>query len=38
MEELNTIKKEYKPGDTVTATVVRNGKTLSLKLTFTEQR
>lgn len=38
MEELNTIKKEYKPGDTVTVTVVRNGKTLSLKLTFTEQR
>lgn len=38
MEELNTIKKEYKPGDTVTVTVVRNGKTQSLKLTFTEQR
>jgi serine protease Do len=38
MDELNTVKKQYKPGDTVTITVVRNGKTLSIKLTFSEQR
>lgn len=38
MEELNSVKKEYKAGDTVTVTVVRNGKTLNLKLTFSEQR
>lgn len=38
MNELNTIKKQYKPGDTVTLTVVRGGKTLNLKLTFTEQQ
>lgn len=38
MEEVNKVKKQYKPGDTVTITVVRNGKTVSLKLTFTEQR
>lgn len=38
MEEVNTAKKQYKSGDTVTVTVVRNGKTLSLKLTFSEQR
>lgn len=38
MKDLNTIKKNYKPGDTVTVTVVRNGKALNLRLTFTEQR
>lgn len=38
MEEVNTIKKQYKPGDTLTVTVVRNGKTLNLKLTLSEQR
>jgi serine protease Do len=38
MSELNTVKKQYKPGNTVTITVFRNGKTLKLKLTFTEQR
>lgn len=38
MEELNTVKKQYKPGDTVTVKVARNDRTLSLKLTFSEQR
>jgi serine protease Do len=36
MKELNSIKKLYKPGDTVNVVVVRDNKRLTLKLTFTE--
>lgn len=38
MQEVNAVKKQHKPGDTITVTVVRDGKTLSLKLTLSEQR
>jgi serine protease Do len=38
LQDLNTVKKCYKAGDTVKATVVRGKKTINLKLTFTEER
>lgn len=38
MKELETVKKNYKAGDTVTVELVRDGEKLSLKLTFTEAK
>lgn len=38
MKELNAIKQKYKPGDTVKAVIVRNGKKIQIKLTFTEAK
>ncbi len=38
MNDLNIIKKSYKSGDTVNAVVVREGKKINLKLTFSEER
>ena len=38
MRELENIKKGYKPGDTVDVTVVREGREVGLKLTFTEEK
>ena len=38
MKELEEVKKAYKAGDTVDVTVVRNGKEIKMKLTFTEEK
>jgi serine protease Do len=38
LQKLNAVKKRYKAGDTVMATVVRGQKTINLKLTFAEER
>jgi serine protease Do len=38
MKSLETVKKLYKAGDTVNAIVVREGKKINLKLTFSEER
>jgi serine protease Do len=38
IKDLDTVKESYKPGDTVTVTVVRDGKKLNLKLTFGEEK
>lgn len=38
MKELDNIKENYKAGDTVKVTVVRNGKKLTLSLTFSEEQ
>lgn len=38
MKELNAVKQKYKPGDTVKAVIVRNGKKYQIKLTFTEAK
>jgi serine protease Do len=38
MQALNTVKKRYKAGDTVTAAVARGGRTINLKVTFGEER
>jgi serine protease Do len=38
LQELNSVKKRYKAGNTVQATVVRGEKTINLKVTFTEER
>lgn len=38
MTEVDNIKENYKAGDTVKATVVRNGKKLNLSLTFSEEQ
>lgn len=37
MKDLDAIKKNYKAGDTVDAVVVREGKNVNLKLTFSEE-
>ena len=36
--DLDSIKTAYKAGDTVNATIVRNGVTMTLKITFTEEK
>ncbi|MCR4435225.1 MAG: trypsin-like peptidase domain-containing protein [Clostridiales bacterium] len=38
MKDIDTIKKNYKAGDTVNAVVVRNGERIKLSLTFSEER
>ena len=38
MKDLDSIKKPYKAGQTVTAVIMRNGKKMELKLTFTEEK
>ena len=38
MKELEDVKKGYKAGDTVDVTVVRDGREIDLKLTFTEEK
>lgn len=38
MQDLDNIKKGYKPGDSVNVIVVRQGKEINLKLTFTEEK
>ena len=38
MDEINEIKKNYKAGDSVSVTVVRNGKKVNLTLTFAEEK
>lgn len=38
MKELDNVKEKYKAGDSVKATVVRNGKKLTLSLTFSEEQ
>jgi serine protease Do len=38
MKDLDAIKKSYKAGQTVSAVIVRDGKNISLKITFTEQK
>lgn len=38
MKEVDNIKKNYKAGDTVEVTVVRNGNEVKLSLTFSEER
>lgn len=38
VKDLDTVKEAYKPGDTVTVTVVRDGKKLNLSLTFGEEK
>lgn len=38
MKDIETIKKNYKAGDSVSVTVVRNGKKLNLTLTFAEEK
>jgi len=38
MDEVEEIKKKHKAGDTVSVTIVRNNKELTLKLTFSEER
>lgn len=38
MADVNEIKENYKAGDTVKAVVVRNGKKITLTLTFTEEQ
>ncbi|MGE5557424.1 MAG: S1C family serine protease [Bacillota bacterium] len=38
MQDLEDIKKDYKAGDTVNMTIIRNSKKLALKLTFSEDR
>lgn len=38
MNDLNTVKKSYKAGDTVNAVVIRGKKKINLKLTFSEER
>ncbi len=38
VKDLDIVKEAYKPGDTVTVTVVRDGKRLDLKLTFGEEK
>ncbi len=38
MKDLDNVKKSYKAGDTVSVTVVRNGKKIDMKLTFTEEK
>lgn len=38
MQDVNTIKKSYKAGDTVNTVIVRGKKKINLKLTFSEER
>jgi len=38
MKEIDNIKKNYKAGDTVKVTVIRNGEKRTLSLTFSEER
>lgn len=38
LQGLNAVKRRYKAGDTVKATVARGKKTINIKLTFTEER
>ncbi|PYG88221.1 serine protease Do [Ruminiclostridium sufflavum DSM 19573] len=38
MSDIDAVKKLHKAGDTVDAVVIRSGKTLTLKLTFTEDK
>ena len=38
VRDLDTIKESYKPGDTVTVVVDRNGRKVSLSLTFSEEK
>lgn len=38
MQDLDKIKKDYKAGDTVNATIIRDGVRKELKLTFSEER
>lgn len=38
MKELEDVKKAYKAGDTVDVTVVRDGRQINMKLTFTEEK
>lgn len=37
MSDINNIKENYKPGDVVTVTIIRNNKEMTIKLTLTEQ-
>lgn len=38
MQDISALKKQYKAGDTVSVTIVRNGNKQNLKLTFTEEK
>lgn len=38
MKDVDTIKKQYKAGDTVDAVIVRNGKSINIKITFSEDK